>query len=84
MTLREVGARSGVSRSAAYRHFADKESLLAVLATNALSELGDALEVLATSDDSPEESLRSRSAFADRHRPHPAAPVPPDVHYADG
>ena len=59
VTLREVGARSGVSRSAAYRHFADKESLLAVLATNALSELGDALEVLANSADSPEESLRS-------------------------
>ncbi|SPM37989.1 TetR family transcriptional regulator [Mycobacterium numidiamassiliense] len=59
VTLREVGARSGVSRSAAYRHFADKESLLAVVATNALSELGDALEVLVNSDDSPEESLRS-------------------------
>lgn len=59
MTLREVGARSGVSRSAAYRHFADKESLLAVLATNALNELGDALEVLAAGDDSPEEALRS-------------------------
>ncbi len=59
VTLREVGARSGVSRSAAYRHFADKESLLAVLATNALHELGDALEVLAASDDSPEEALRS-------------------------
>lgn len=59
VTLREVGARAGVSHSAAYRHFADKESLLAVLATNALSELGDALEVLVNSDDSPEESLRS-------------------------
>jgi AcrR family transcriptional regulator len=59
VTLREVGARSGVSRSAAYRHFADKESLLNELATNALSELGDVLEVLAAGDDSPEESLRS-------------------------
>src|ERR1700742_17790 len=59
VTLREVGARSGVSRSAAYRHFADKESLLAVVATNALSELGDALQELVDSDDSPEESLRS-------------------------
>lgn len=59
VTLREVGARSGVSRSAAYRHFADKEALLTVLATNALSELGDALEVLADSGDSPEKSLRS-------------------------
>ena len=59
VTLREVGARSGVSRSAAYRHFADKESLLSVLAANALSQLGDALEVLAASDDSPEMVLRS-------------------------
>lgn len=59
VTLREVGARAGVSHSAAYRHFADKESLLAVLATNALSELGDLLETLANSDDVPEESLRS-------------------------
>lgn len=59
VTLREVGARSGVSRSAAYRHFADKESLLTVLATNALRELGDALEVLVDSGDPPEESLRS-------------------------
>jgi AcrR family transcriptional regulator len=59
VTLREVGARSGVSRSAAYRHFADKESLLTVLATNAMSELGDALEVLAASDDSAQACLRS-------------------------
>jgi AcrR family transcriptional regulator len=73
VTLREVGARSGVSRSAAYRHFADKESLLAVLATNALSELGDALEALASTDDSPKGSLRSAllSLIAlGRTRPH--------------
>jgi AcrR family transcriptional regulator len=59
VTLREVGARAGVSRSAAYRHFADKDALLTVLATNALSELGDALEVLAVSDDTPEHALHS-------------------------
>ena len=59
VTLREVGARSGMSRSAAYRHFADKDSLLTVLATNAMSDLGDALEVLASRQDSPEMALRS-------------------------
>ncbi|MBV9721777.1 MAG: WHG domain-containing protein, partial [Mycobacterium sp.] len=50
---------SGVSRSAAYRHFADKQSLLTVLATNALCELGDRLEGLAASDEPPKENLRS-------------------------
>jgi AcrR family transcriptional regulator len=59
VTLREVGARSGVSRSAAYRHFADKESLLTVVATNAMNDLGDALEALVASEDSPESCLRS-------------------------
>ena len=59
VTLREVGARTGVSRSAPYRHFADKEALLTVLATNAVGQLGDTLEGLANSDDPPERSLRA-------------------------
>ena len=73
VTLREVGARSGVSRSAAHRHFADKQSLLTVLATSALSELGDVLEVLAAGDDSPVECLRSALlslVTVGRTRPH--------------
>lgn len=59
VTLREVGARTGVSRSAPYRHFADKDTLLTVLATNAVGELGDTLEGLANSDDPPEQTLRT-------------------------
>lgn len=59
VTLREVGARAGVSRSAPYRHFADKESLLTELATDAWSEVGDALhELTAGSAASPEQALR--------------------------
>jgi AcrR family transcriptional regulator len=38
LTLREIGAQAGVSRTAAYRHFADKEDLLC-----AISEAGFAL-----------------------------------------
>jgi AcrR family transcriptional regulator len=73
VTLREVGARAGVSRSAAYRHFADKDALLTVLATNALRELGDAVEVLAAGDDPPEQSLHSALVALmtiGRNRPH--------------
>ena len=33
LTLREIGARVGVSRTALYRHFADKRALLAAVAT---------------------------------------------------
>src|SRR5215510_3021373 len=33
LTLREIGARLGVSRTALYRHFADKRGLLAAVAT---------------------------------------------------
>ncbi len=58
VTLREVGARTGVSRSAPYRHFADKDTLLTVLATNAVTRLGDTLEGLVNTDDPPERTLR--------------------------
>jgi AcrR family transcriptional regulator len=73
VTLREVGARTGVSRSAPYRHFADKEALLTVLATKALSRLGDTLEGLATSADPPERALRAALLSLisiGRNRPH--------------
>src|ERR1700742_439152 len=73
VTLREGGARSGVSRSAAYSHFADKESLLTVLATNALTELGDVIEEWANSDDSPEDSLRPRRPTRPRGSAPPSA-----------
>ncbi|MGH3250066.1 MAG: TetR/AcrR family transcriptional regulator [Trebonia sp.] len=60
VTLREVGARAGVSRSAPYRHFTGKESLLTELATRAWDEVGDTLQALAASPElSAHERLRA-------------------------
>ncbi|HHN66449.1 MAG TPA: TetR/AcrR family transcriptional regulator [Thermopetrobacter sp.] len=47
LTLRALGARAGVSHMAAYRHFANKEDLLAAIAAQGFAELTDALEAAA-------------------------------------
>ena len=44
LTLRAVGARLGVSRTALYRHFADKSALLNAVSEDGFRRLGDALE----------------------------------------
>lgn len=41
VTLREVGARAGVTRGAPYRHFADKDSLLTAVAAEGWERLAD-------------------------------------------
>lgn len=43
VTLREIGARIGVSRTALYRHFADKRALLTAVATEGFRALRQAL-----------------------------------------
>jgi AcrR family transcriptional regulator len=48
VTLREVGARAGVSRGAPYRHFADKESLLTAVAAESWERIGDQMHSLQT------------------------------------
>ncbi|WP_101947377.1 TetR/AcrR family transcriptional regulator [Mycobacterium sp. 3519A] len=48
VTLREVGARAGVSRGAPYRHFADKESLLTAVAAEGWERVGDQMHALRT------------------------------------
>lgn len=42
VTLREVGRRAGVSHNAPYRHFVDKQHLLAAVAALGLARLGHA------------------------------------------
>lgn len=47
VTLRAVGERAGVSRQAPYRHFADKEELLSVVAAGYFGRVGDEMEAAA-------------------------------------
>jgi AcrR family transcriptional regulator len=49
LTLREIGKRLGVSRSAAYAHFRDKEALIACIRQAAFLQFGDTLEAAANS-----------------------------------
>ena len=57
LTLREIGARVGVSRTALYRHFADKRALLAAVATEGFRTLRQQLVA------SWEAGGRGRAAF---------------------
>ncbi len=44
VTMRAIGQRIGVSRAAAYRHFADKTALLVAVAANGFQRLGARLQ----------------------------------------
>jgi AcrR family transcriptional regulator len=58
VTLREVGARAGVSRGAPYRHFADKGSLITAVATESWERIADAFHAIRTTPDAPPAQLR--------------------------
>jgi AcrR family transcriptional regulator len=73
VTLREVGARAGVSRNAPYRHFADKEGLLTAVAGESWDRLADALKSISATDSAPSTRLRQAlMTFVElgRKRPH--------------
>src|SRR5688572_6665988 len=57
LTLREIGARLGVSRTALYRHFADKRALLTAVATEGFRTLREQLVT------AWQEGGRGRAAF---------------------
>jgi AcrR family transcriptional regulator len=60
VTLREVGARAGVSRGAPYRHFENKDSLLIAVAAEGWERLGDQMVALqANSRRQPLDTLRA-------------------------
>lgn len=59
VTLREVGARAGVSRGAPYGHFADKDSLLCEVAAMGWDRLADQMHALRTQTLGPADKLRA-------------------------
>ena len=67
VSLREVARRAGVTPTATYRHFADKESLLAALAARGFDAFGAALAEAAQrhgSDDALAAMAQAYLAFA--------------------
>lgn len=73
-TLREVARRSGVSHTAPYRHFRDKEDLTAAIAEEGFGMLGGEMEKARRGDGSPRQRLvaagRAYVAFALRRPEH--------------
>ncbi len=59
VTLRAVGTLAGVSRTAPYRHFADKAELLATMSARILGDLTRQVRAAYSEQDSPEERLRT-------------------------
>ncbi len=75
LTLRTVGARLGVSRSALYRHFADKQSLLATVGKEGFRKLRQALA------DAWEGNGHGRAGFDGMHRAYVRFAVAHPSHY---
>ena len=75
LTLRTVGARLGVSRSALYRHFADKQSLLATVGKEGFGKLRQALA------DAWEGNGHGRVGFEAMHRAYVQFAVAHPSHY---
>jgi len=75
LTLRTVGARLGVSRSALYRHFADKQSLLATVGKEGFRKLRQALA------DAWEGNGHGRIGFDAMHRAYVQFAVAHPSHY---
>lgn len=73
-TLREVARRAGVSHNAPYRHFRDKDDLIAAVATQGFKELTAAMLQTAEDNTHPLDRLRAAGlgyvAFALRRPEH--------------
>lgn len=59
VTLREVGRRAGVSHNAPYKHFADKQALLAAVAARELAEFARSVRLTADERRTPGTALKA-------------------------
>jgi len=59
VTLRAVGERAGVSHNAPYKHFRDKEALLAAVAVREFAARRDAMQQLVAQAERPLDALRA-------------------------
>jgi len=59
LTLRAVARRAGVSHAAPYNHFADRQALLAAVATKGFEQLGASIAAAAAGLVAPRERLRA-------------------------
>lgn len=72
VTLREVGRMSGVSHMAPYKHFADKEALLAAVASRELERMNSLIGEAVSQEPAPGRALRSAlHSYADWALNHP-------------
>lgn len=73
VTLREVGARAGVSRGAPYGHFADKGQLLTAVAAMGWDRVADQMRALRAQELAPADKLRAAVNLlidVNRRQPH--------------
>ena len=68
LVLREVARRVGVSHNAAYRHFADRDELIAEVARHGLAELVRAAQLRLDGVTTPEPVRRARLRLAELGR----------------
>ncbi|MCQ8187278.1 TetR/AcrR family transcriptional regulator [Streptomyces rugosispiralis] len=71
LSLRAVARHAGVSPNAPYRHYRDKEALLAALATRGFTELGERLAGVAPGEHPDAEVIAMACAAVDYALDHP-------------
>jgi AcrR family transcriptional regulator len=72
LSLREVARCTGVSHASTYRHFPNKESVLATIAEQGFRKLSQAMRIAAQGDCDPQEKLhRAGAAYVEFGVSHP-------------